>query len=604
MKRLLTALLLTTAPMQAQVVDYDAGTLTLAGVQLMRDASDPFAWYYLPQFPRLATNEAGEFELLLMQVVRADEESDQGLGGILHAMVEFSLPEELEAEVAALLEDAAPGGRLAGALPLLEPSPTEAEALGSFRVISATLDAGADEVNGRVLTSGPAPLRPGARAAIAARLTPEEAVLLMDSLTGTTSDLSVAVRGYYEARVQGYNAVVEAQMDTIYAHNSVVDSFQEGYTRRQVRDITDELIQDGAISVEVFDRSEGLGIDAGDFEKIVDLVTDRLIETMFDATTGWSRTPEAEVAVTEGQIADRLERGWLAKVFLDDNDRPYYTDDQYVMKDREDIRSNTFRLDLSRSTTLRLPFDSTGNFGGFYDTLSDEDRARHFRVVVPSEVASREVRDVVFQVDGAIAEGFEGSFNSVAVNIRLPEGTPGAGRTEVLHFTPESLESENGLEVLELFRQGVEGTDWTRFEYQTVWSLRGGDTPIRVPEREDDWLSSTDALIPLNPPLDRVEVTLDVDTFGWEEAGIVAAEVQIATTLQGDVQFVEDRLVRATAPGIPEPAVFWRDPGEDIAWRAIWYTRQGRVTSDFELLDGRYLFVLPPEADWLAERLQ
>src|SRR5690606_19785574 len=50
--------LLATAPLQA-AVNYDAGVLTLEGVQVFQDADDPTAWYYLPQYPRVARNEQG-----------------------------------------------------------------------------------------------------------------------------------------------------------------------------------------------------------------------------------------------------------------------------------------------------------------------------------------------------------------------------------------------------------------------------------------------------------------------------------------------------------------------------------------------------------------
>jgi len=74
-------------------------------------------------------------------------------------------------------------------------------------------------------------------------------------------------------------------------------------------------VQDQSLKVEVFDRSEALSIKAEDLEAILDLVTNKLIELMFDAETGWARIPPTETAVEQGQIKDRQERGWFSKVF-------------------------------------------------------------------------------------------------------------------------------------------------------------------------------------------------------------------------------------------------------------------------------------------------
>lgn len=592
-----------TAP--AQVVDYDAGVLTIQGVQVFQDTDDPQRHYYLPQFPRLSRNDAGDLQLLMLQVVTGAEEPDGGLGGIFHALIEFSLPEDMRLAVEAELQERRPDATLVGALPLLEPDEEEAAALGSFRVISATLNADSDGISNRVLTSGPAPLRPGSKAAVAARLTPEEATVLMDTLRGATSDLSVSVRGFYEARVEGYNAVVDASMETIYQHDSSVFNYQQGYTRDQVRDIVDELRQQGALVVEVADRSTGLGIEATDLEKILDLVTDKLIEVMFDAETGWSQMPEAEQAVAQDQIRGRLEQGWFQSIFSNDEDQPYYSDNQYVVKRREDVRASRFHLDLSRSTTLRVPFDSTGNLGGFYDALDEETRRRHFRVVVTSENAARESREVVFQIDGETADAFAGSFNGVAVNVRRkdPDGEPDFTRT--LRFTPDVVESANGLQSITFFRQGHPGADWLAFEYQTVWSLRGAEKPLREPPDETEWIAASDGIVALTPPLEREVIDLDVIDASFGDLGIVAVEVQLASKRQGEPQYLASTLIRPE-PGEPAPSrlVVWHDPGEDIAWRARWHTRRGSATGNFQWLEGRYLLVLPPDAAWLEEALQ
>ena len=61
----------------------------MKGVRLLQDATDPTAYYYVPQYPRLATKEDGSYELLCLKYVDAQGGTN---GGLLHALIEFTLP--------------------------------------------------------------------------------------------------------------------------------------------------------------------------------------------------------------------------------------------------------------------------------------------------------------------------------------------------------------------------------------------------------------------------------------------------------------------------------------------------------------------------------
>lgn len=578
-------------------VDYDAGIMTIEGVQVFRDAEDPNAYYYLPQYPRIATNENGDFQFLLMKQIGAD-----GSGGIFHTLIEFTLDEALVSKIQMKLEELQPGATLVGALPLLQPG--EDDAVGAFRVISATLDADAppERLTGRVISSGPAPITPGSRAAIAARLSQAEATVLMESMTGATSDLSVAIRGYYEAKVQGYNAVVSANMDTLYSHRSIIDNLTQGYTKREARRIVDELHQDGAIEVDVYDRSEALGIESDDLAKVLDIVTDKLIEVMFDTETGWSRTPEPEVVLAQGQIAGRQEQGWFGKIFSGPEDLPYYSDDQYVLKNREDVRSNKFYLNLSQSSVIRIPFDTTGNIGGFYDALTAESRKKYFKVIDLDADIDFEQLDVLFHIDGEVSEGFEKTFNNVAINVReVP--TPGAAaRSGSLHIQASDLQKGDDIRNFRLTRLGDSSDSWREFEYQVAWSMRGYPELLRQPASANRWSRSRDGLVTLMPPLDRESITVLANTTDFAEKNIVASVVQIIGEVTSEVRFIGEVRVLATDGDPSNSRIVYRDPGTSMAYRIIWHTRDGRRAKAAPvLLEDNLIYIAPPSAEWLAE---
>src|SRR5690606_23404712 len=151
-----------------------------------------------------------------------------------------------------------PGARIAGPVELTQ-SLEENGALGSFEVVSALLSNRGGEIafTQSMVTSGHAPLTPGSKAVVAAVLNQEGATLLWNSLTGPNSDVSVPLHAYYEAAVKGYNAVVNATMSVIYEHFSQVLNVQEDYTKDEIRAVVDEMVRDGALEIEVLDRSQG-----------------------------------------------------------------------------------------------------------------------------------------------------------------------------------------------------------------------------------------------------------------------------------------------------------------------------------------------------------
>ncbi len=70
-------------------MNYDVGQRTIDGIQLLQDASDASAYYYLPQYPRLATKADGTFEFVCLKYVGGAAATN---GGLFHALVEFTLP--------------------------------------------------------------------------------------------------------------------------------------------------------------------------------------------------------------------------------------------------------------------------------------------------------------------------------------------------------------------------------------------------------------------------------------------------------------------------------------------------------------------------------
>ncbi|MDX2249412.1 MAG: hypothetical protein SF052_21695 [Bacteroidia bacterium] len=573
------------------VVMYDEGREMVNGIQLLRDKDDPRAFYYIPQFPRLSTKDDGSLEFLCMKYV--GQGGAETNGGIFHALVEFTLPQNVIAAAEIELGKRVAGARIVGPVPMMQATEDDENGLASFKVISAILNdtEGENPFTSTVITSGYAPLLPGSKAAIAAKLNQAGATLLWESLQGPTSDISVSIHGYYEAAVKGYNAVITAEVENVYEHFSRVYSKQEGYTKRQLRNITDELRQNQVLKIEVFDRSAGLNINTKDMDNILNMVTDKLIELIFDAETGWAKQPERETAVEQGQIQGRQDRGWFARTFLGADDTPYYTDDQFVMKRREDIRVNKFYLNLSKSTTIKVPVYTSGNIGGLYDALGQNDK--YFRIVNLDDAAFQK-RDIHFQVDGEFTNAFEDLINFVSVSFKKDAGDGGETVTKDLVFRKEDLAGKY-FQTVTYPRLGTKDDEWLNYDYKVVWSIKGIPNPINFPADETEWAHNNATSIPLAPPLTKRILEIDADRQMFKDADIRSAQIRFMTILGGKAQVHKTVILRTDDAESTNRISLYHDPNEPIAYQISWYSTKGILNQKTQVLEGEYMFVLPPD---------
>lgn len=582
----IAALLLCASP-AAGIVNYDQGARVVLGVQLLQDANDPNLYYYVPQFPRLATREDGSFELLCLKYVDSQGGTN---GGLLHALIEFTLPQEQLDRVQAELRKTAGNARIAGPVQLMQSTRDGEEGTGSFEVVSAVLsDRGEGGFTRSLVASGRAPLTPGSKAVVAAILSPQGATLLWNSLEGPTSDVSVSVHGYYEALVQGYNARVTANVSTVYEHFSQIANAQKGFTKRQVRDIVDELRRNGTLDIQVADRSAGLSIKTEDMAGILQLVTDKLTTLMFDDSSGWSAAPAAEVAVERGQLQGRASRGFLHRLFAGSGNQAYVSDDQWVLKNRKEIRQNTFTLNLTKNTSIRVPVDTSGNLGGLYRELAED--PRYFRIVNLADPAF-EFRPVYFQLDGDFLDAFQDAINFVSVSFRksYPDRPD---FTKSIQMSRADLDAGRTTANVAFPRLGMAGSNWTDYEYQVRWSLRGGPT-LSVPERADAWIKSSDAAVSLVPPLTKRIVEIEADRQKFTELGVNTGVVEFAILQAGKPRLERKATLRATDATSVSRIALYVDRDSPIAYRVSWHSAKGSNEEKLSVLESDYLFLTPP----------
>jgi hypothetical protein len=597
-------------------VKYDEGAAYIGGLTLLADRAVPTDYYYLPQYPRLSIRPDGLYEFLCIKYIGEKVENS---GGLFHALVDFNIPDSLLKEVEKELKKIVPGARIAGQVKLMQPKKDDPENITpSFDIVSGVLSntEGANAMTRSVVTSGFAPLDPGSKAAVASLLTPSGATLLWNSFTGPTSDVSIAIHAYYEAAVKAYNAVVSADMSVIYQHFSQITNQQSGYSKKQVRQVVDELVKTGGIKVDVFDRSAGLGIKTSDMDGILNIVTTKLTEIMFDTKTGWSKEPErvdpslgfVDKGMQEktGVINDIAEGmadvmgslpilGWFSPK-RDKNLNPQYkTDNQYILKDVKDVRVNKFYLNLSKSTTIKVPFHTAGNLGGLFTSLGNDER--YFRIVNMDD-PSFQRRGINFQVDGEFVDAFDDIINFVTVNFRKKYGGDHEDMTGQVIINGADLKKGIHLKEISYPRLGIATSDWLNYEYQLLWSFKGSSKVVRYPSDNNVWIKSSDPAVSLIPPLAKEYIEVDGDRSLFAKDSIASVSVSFASTQGGTKKIVRSLVMRVGDANSTSRITIYHDPGTQVVYQPAWYhPSRGQAKADISLLSSNYLYLQPPALD-------
>ena len=573
-------------PAQA-VVMYDEGREFIDGVSLLRDKEDPKAFYYLPTSPSVSLDrDTGKPKMMLIKFVDPDGDTS---GGLVHFLFSLDMPPDRLEKIAEELNEKVPGATIKGPV-ILRAEADEEDKDASFKIISSTLTSqgGKDSFTSSLVSSGKAPVTPGSQAAVAARLTEQGATLLWESLTQPTSDISVSISASYEAALPSYRGKVNADLNTIYDHMFRVLNQQEGYSKTEIRKQFDELVREGVIEVDITDRA-GLEVDSSRLSSLMNLITEKLVDMLFDTTQGFSKLPEQE-SIPDNVVEGRQKQGFLTELFAGSGNQPYVTDDQFTLRERQDIKRAKFSLVFTQNTTIKVPFNSTGNIGGIYESWGDDSTL--FRVVGLNDAAF-EKREVFFEVDPSYYSAFKENINSVTVNFVKPYPTkPGqADFTSEIIFNNKDVEAATFSKSLTYPRLGLKGSDWHDYQYRILWSFRGGKT-VGIPSDKNKFESNNAPSISLAPPAELTTIEIDGDASTMNELNIRRAMVVFDYRLLG-VQKSKSVALLPQAKEILQSLSILHDKQSKIRYRVKWFSKTGTKADDWKDLDDTYLLLFP-----------
>lgn len=512
----------------------------------------PSDWYYLPTVPKLSFSDERPEATFVKFITDEEEGPDAAAGGIFHMMVSYGLTPDEEAELRTVLEEAVPGARLRGMVEL-----TPAGVGENFVVTSGTLQDQQFAPSG-ILTSGRAPTYPGAKAALAGRLSPIGAQLLASTFENPTSDLSVTFAYDYVAKTQAFTANVRINLDKVrkiaecsydaqtvtrrkkrkwgwiiipyYTESEEIDKV----SREQYEHTYDVLRTTGAVTINIDQNLPDIEV-AG----IESTLIDKAMESFMDIQRSFSM-PGADDIDTGGEEGEG-----------EDDDRP--AGENYtvlkISKKRESM-SGQIAFSVTKSMAVYRSHVMTGNMGAVLRDYEDE----VFSTVLLNDPFFRRGR-VLVDLDADALDLFEaGMVNNVAVHVR--PSYEGSNRQDKV-FDRQTVAGGTVTEVFTFATGGQELSSRCPIKYSQSWSLRGGG---KWPSSSSDECTR-EMNITLVPPIEARDIEVEADLSELEQVGIRAVDVLLRHSRYGkeEVETVKFRVAR------PEPYVETRlfvDKGE------------------------------------------
>jgi hypothetical protein len=473
-------------------------------------------YYYLPTNLHLSKRPDGVPEFLFLKFTTEARESEGGAsGGLMHFLMEWGLTKEQENELAAKIRQKDPKGKLMGAVPM-EP----AGETGTFKIISATLSD--DSLTRTLVTSGKAPLLPGGKAAVASRLTATGAQLLAATFEKARSitDVSIALDFTYHTLSPAAKGTITFDWERLSTEREKIEA-EFTRTEREETDAECFFIFCSVWTEEHYSLTYNELREQYKFleeKKIVDLDwqefrEDERIEKVREAFFQYFLRAMAEPAPPPPP-PEEGEQGAMPTIPEDESIEYFYFKREAVSSAMERKR-DVFTLDARFA--VRRPHQLVGNLASWYNGVRDN----------PKCVASVNLNDPFFQhrdinfiLDLDAKEMFDEAVNYVTVNVRKRRDS---GHDFEDHVTIDAkYVQENGINATLTYARG-EDKNPDVYEYQTQWSLKGGNVfPKSPPWERGRWEGVT-----LAPPVvpRTIEVEGDLEDMISNDITRVTAQV-------------------------------------------------------------------------------
>ncbi len=415
----------------------------------------------------------------------------------------------------------------------------------------------------RVVASGKAPLLPGQKVAVAARLGPEGTVLLEESLKRPTSDISVEFDMTYTAFLPAFEGKIVFDWDRFKSH---IDNWKlkykhkksckwwifgckHSYTEDEMREVYDFLCENQVVRIEWTER-----------------IVDERLEAIRQAFFRFMETSFFDQVAPSGSNDDKPEEEMGKPKARGDSS----LSTRFIAKSEEAFKSKT--ISMRATLPVKVPYRTVGNISSSWYNHAREEHPELFAEINVDDPFFQQ-RPVAFTLDLDAMEIFDQAINFVTVEVRKRRRT---GRDFHTSFTLTKDEvAKNGPSRTVTYAKMRDDSPEV-FEYLVRWSLRGGiEWPANPSWKRGSWEGVT-----LSPPVRPLTVEAEADLDELQELGIRRATVEVQYRQFG--KNVKDRRSIHLSPAKGEPigsiVVFLDRDHPEWRYRVTYYhQRLGRL---------------------------
>ena len=479
-------------------------------------------YYYLPTNLRLSKKDDGTPEFIFVKYTTEETAAAGGVqGALMHFLMEWGLTPAQEKELQDKITEKL--GDLKGVNPkysevkspkVVGPATLKSDVEGeTFRIVSGTLTN--EKFTPNMVTSGKAPLLPGAKMAVAAILEKNGAQLLAATFEKARSitDVSLNLRFQYEIltpAVDGYIMVNWTEISQLYQsfHREYSHTDKDDDTMPASNSLRDDEISDSEMdSLKSFLlRSKAVVIKL-DVLKANDPIAKEVTEAFMEYFI--SSVAEKDFSTPEeGKPVESLNNKYQPS-----EDLYKYKFDSKRFEQKIKVGIETYSLKLRIPVVQEMSI--TENLASWYDAV------KHNK----SCVTSVNLNDPFFQhreihliLDGQAEQMFGDEVNAVSVDIRKKRSS-GNDFQDAITIDKNTL--KNGTLATLTYARG-EDKNPDVYEFRTSWNLKGNIFPENPQWEKGDWKG-----INLVAPVAPRTIQLEGDLGQMTEMGIPRATLQV-----------------------------------------------------------------------------
>lgn len=547
-------------------------------------------YYYLPTEPRLSVKPDGTPQFLFLKYTTEEREEQGGLnGGLLHMLMEWGLTPAQQSELETILKNGQQGvpkkSVLKGAADVMPDGDQ------SLRIISATLSD--DTLAPSVVQSLCAPVIPGAKMAVAARLDANGAQLLASTFEDARSitDLSVELGFTYTVRSPAAKGRATVYWNKIYEQYKKDSAVYKEKRKKESRGGLFGFVGDALFGKKTKVQSRSYD----EVRSVVETMVEReYIKVDFDENLADERVTKIREAFFD-YFLDKMASSADSDILNPPSNKEQeampnikygkkYSFKREFFQSMSQKKVQVFRLD-TRLAVVK-PFSVTGNLAGWYDGVKNNKRC----------VASVYLNDPFFQhrdinvLIGIEAEDMFGKeISDVEVMVKKKRNK-GNDFYDSRLIDREYLKN-NGIKATITYARG-EDKNPEVYEYKTKWNLKGGETYPKDPKwTKGDWGGIT-----LEPPIKARAMEFECDLDELAAVGIVRATLQMRYYKYGEE--VETNIPITVSRGEPlvSETIYVDRDSNGYAYRLVLtHKEKGKMALDWSSkINDDYVYAIIP----------